>query len=155
MSDEDQYLPLKEILNLSLKPTGNDLIEIERRIKVLEEEKSRVEAQPSLRPGRNRQLDAISQSLQQLGWAKVVATEHVRADRFQSKVYENQKALQAEAEKAQKVQQPIAGAAPATSASPRGILQQYLAQWKAGKKAEPTSQREKDDGSEPDPTGGA
>lgn len=151
--DDDGRLPLDEIINQSLKPTGNDLFEIERRIAAVQAQKADVEAQSKLNLGRSRKLSELAQRRSRLELAQLVAKEHVFVNPQQYQVYLNQKrhaAAKAAEEAARQVQQ--APAAETDRSTKRSTLRDYLQKWSAAKEEEPDKANEP--GAGPDPTGG-
>jgi ribosomal protein S21 len=153
MSDEDKYLPLDQIINLSIKPGAVDLLEIDRRIEVLEKERLSVEARSALLPGKSKRLAEIDAALRGLHLGRMVSREHVFTDPHSTEVYEKQKAVRLEARKQQEAQEARQAALEAARSEPktgRGALLDYLSRW-ASKKGSNAPEKEKDAGAETEP----
>lgn len=95
MTDEEDATALKLFLRSGKPADALDLLAIERRIAVLDEKKAGLESKSRLIPGRSSQLGQVEEELATLGWAQMSAKEHVRASRYQSEIYQKERAASA------------------------------------------------------------
>lgn len=130
-------------------PDALDLLKIERRIDLLETEKAKLEAKSKLTPGRTAQLAKINEELGRLAWARISATEHVRANLHQSEIYEREKEVDRRDAARQRMLDEKKEVAAQGGTNYREALRTYIASWKKKSKisAETAS---RDQGCEPE-----
>jgi hypothetical protein len=132
-------------------PDAIDLREIERHIERLEKEKAELEAKSKLLPGRSQHLAKIDRELLRLGWARVSATEHVRASPHQSEIYEREAAAaKRDAARQEELEKRRLGEVAAQGGqSYREALRAFAASWKKRPKVAAGSGQTDDDDNEP------
>jgi predicted nuclease with TOPRIM domain len=142
--------PPKGAISVTHTPDGLDLLKIEQRIEVLEKKKADLERKSKLVPGRSEQLARVSQELSQLRHDHSSMQEHVRANLYQSKIYENEKALaQRDAARQQMLDEKKEVAAQGR-ANYREALRTYVASWKKKSKVTSGTAKDNDQGNEPE-----
>lgn len=146
--------PPVEAVSGGHNPDALDLLKIERRIDMLEREKTELGAKSKLTPGRRGQLAKVSKELLELGWARVVATEHVRANPYQSEIYDREQAVaMRDAKREERHTDRQQKSAQADQRSYVEKYRSYVASWKnkqAEEKSEPVKSNDSEVEQEPE-----
>jgi len=117
-------------VSMSHTPDGLDLLKIERRIEALETKKADLEGKSKLIPGRSEKLAKVSQELSQLRQSHSSVQEHVRANQYQSEVYNREKIRYEDEAARQKMRDEKREAATQGGTNYRETLRAYVARWK-------------------------
>ena len=128
-----------------------DLLKIERRIASLEKERAALEAKSKLTPGRSGQLKAVDRELGQLRLTHISVQEYVRANPYQSDIYEREKVFAQRDAARQEMLDKKKEIAAQTGGSYKDSLLAYVANWKKRVEADhaPATSKGKDDEQEP------
>lgn len=124
-------------------PDAVDLIALQRRISHLTKRELELEGKSKLIPGNTRALENVRSELRQLYVLEARAKEHVWSSPEQSKIYENQKRLRAEA--APQHDKDEHRNAPSEHPQKRASLREYVERFKARRTKERDQQRGKED----------